>query len=414
MAEKFTLTPEVDAALKALGHVDLTVGVTAVDRLEDTRDAIATAQAGLAQRFPGRSVAVLHVHAGAAPDAGGRTGTIPVLDLAMRPAAPGGATRTAALRVVLEASHRLGARGCAVIGSEVASLTPDWIGRLLAPVDEQEDDLVMPYYLRHPYSGAIITGIAYPLVRALYGRRVRYPLGTEFACSARLISKYLQRDPSRPPPGPQSLELQLQTDAVGAGLRICQAVLGPRTIAASDNATGLPALLLEVLSQLFGEMERTIPMWQKVRGSVPVELSGSLDAALIEPTAIDPRRLIEGFRLGQRNLRDVWGLMHSPATLVDLKRLAGLAEPQFAMPDALWARIVYDCSLAYHTRVMNREHLMGALAPLYLGWLGSLNTEMGDAEPARLEERLEQLCLRFEAEKPYLITRWRWPDRFNP
>jgi len=31
-----------------------------------------------------------------------------------------------------------------------------------------------------------------------------------------------------------------------------------------------------------------------------------------------------------------------------------------------------------------------------------------------VEERIEALCLRFEAEKPYLIARWRWPDRFTP
>jgi hypothetical protein len=43
-----------------------------------------------------------------------------------------------------------------------------------------------------------------------------------------------------------------------------------------------------------------------------------------------------------------------------------------------------------------------------------LYAEMGDAGAVRLEDRLEQLCLQFEAEKPYLISRWRWPDRFNP
>ena len=29
---------------------------------------------------------------------------------------------------------------------------------------------------------------------------------------------------------------------------------------------------------------------------------------------------------------------------------------------------------------------------------------------AQVEQRIEQLCLRYEAEKPYLISRWRWPE----
>jgi glucosylglycerate synthase len=30
------------------------------------------------------------------------------------------------------------------------------------------------------------------------------------------------------------------------------------------------------------------------------------------------------------------------------------------------------------------------------------------------EERLERLSVAYEAGKTYLVSRWRWPDRFNP
>jgi hypothetical protein len=315
---------------------------------------------------------------------------------------------------VFEASHRLQARACALLGTAVSSLTPDWIGRLLAPVTEREQDLVAPYYLRHPYSGALNSGIVYPLLRALYGPRLRFPLGTEVACSARLVERQLRREPGGAPTGAQAVELRLLTDAVAGGLRICQAVLGPRTAAAADGGAGLGTILTDVLSQIFAEMERSTALWQKVRGSTLVELMGTGDTSGIEPVPVEGRRLLDAFRLGQRNLQEVWGLVLPPSSLVELKRLARLPEVEFRLPDRLWAHVVFDFSLAYHTRVMSREHLMGALAPLYLGWLGSFHAEMGDANPAQLEDRLEELCLQFEAEKPYLISRWRWPDRFNP
>jgi hypothetical protein len=63
---------------------------------------------------------------------------------------------------------------------------------------------------------------------------------------------------------------------------------------------------------------------------------------------------------------------------------------------------------------MNRDHLLAAFLPLYLGWLAGFALELGDPDPVNAERRIEALCLRFEAEKPYLIARWRWPDRFNP
>src|SRR5690606_42156978 len=101
---------------------------------------------------------------------------------------------------------------------------------------------------------------------------------------------------------------------------------------------GLTAMLQQAVSQVFGEMERTIPVWQKVRGSLPVPVLGEIETAAVEPPVLDPRRLIEGFRLGQRNLGEVWGLVHSPGTLAELKRLAQMPAAGFAMPDQLGAR----------------------------------------------------------------------------
>jgi hypothetical protein len=82
--------------------------------------------------------------------------------------------------------------------------------------------------------------------------------------------------------------------------------------------------------------------------------------------------------------------------------------------DQTWVRTVFDFALGYRLRTMNRDHLLRAFTPLYLAWAASFATEMQEARADEAERRLEALCLAFEAEKPYLISRWRWPDRFNP
>jgi hypothetical protein len=51
---------------------------------------------------------------------------------------------------------------------------------------------------------------------------------------------------------------------------------------------------------------------------------------------------------------------------------------------------------------------------LYLTWVVSFARDLEGAEATAVEKRIERLALAYEAVKPYLISRWRWPDRFNP
>ena len=124
--------------------------------------------------------------------------------------------------------------------------------------------------------------------------------------------------------------------------------------------------------------------------------------------------MLETFQLGFRNLQEVWSLVLPPVTLLELKRLARVSVDRFHMPDELWVRIVYDFALAHRLRTLSRSHLLGALTPLYLGWVASYALEVGGASPAEAEQRLEKLARAYEDGKPYLLSRWRWPDRFNP
>ncbi len=117
-------------------------------------------------------------------------------------------------------------------------------------------------------------------------------------------------------------------------------------------------------------------------------------------------------RLAYSNLLEIWSLVLPPQSLLGLKRLAQLQPGRFHMPAGLWARIVYDFLVAYRLRSLNRGHLLGALIPIYLAWVaGHINLIASGANP---EDHLESVAAAFDADKPYLVSRWRWPDRFNP
>jgi hypothetical protein len=80
----------------------------------------------------------------------------------------------------------------------------------------------------------------------------------------------------------------------------------------------------------------------------------------------------------------------------------------------MWAKIVYDFALGHRLRTISRDHLLKSITPLYLGWIASYALEVQTAGPAEVESRIERLCQAYEDNKPYLVSRWRWPDRFNP
>ena len=133
----------------------------------------------------------------------------------------------------------------------------------------------------------------------------------------------------------------------------------------------------------------------------------------VQSIAIDQEKLIESFRLGYRELRDIWTWVLPPRTIVDLRRLMSAPAASFHLDDDLWARIVYDFALGYRLRVLARDHLLRSLVPLYLAWLASFIIEVRDRGDLEVEQRLERLGTAFEAQKPYLISKWRWPERLR-
>ncbi|MGH9796351.1 MAG: hypothetical protein ACRD5G_16405, partial [Candidatus Acidiferrales bacterium] len=72
----------------------------------------------------------------------------------------------------------------------------------------------------------------------------------------------------------------------------------------------------------------------------------------------------------------------------------------------LWVHVIYEFAVAHRNRVIDRGHLMQSLVPLYMGRTASFVSEMRDAGPAEVEQRIDQLAGVFEAEKPYLMERW--------
>jgi glucosylglycerate synthase len=252
-----------------------------------------------------------------------------------------------------------------------------------------------------------------PLSRALYGRRLRYPLTFDFAASGDMSGRL-----ARAEPGSGKTGTGLLWPAAIAAIQAPQSAIGQVHINIRHQvATGgleLSAVLAQLAGSLFQEMEASAAHWQRVRGSQPAPVWGNEQAEGYDGEPIDAQPMLDSFLLGSKNLDEVWRLVLPPNTMLELRRLTRMKAEEFRMPDELWAGIVYDFALAWRLRTISRVHLLGALTPLYLGWVSSWVREVAGMTRAESEQRVEQFGRAWEEKKPYLLSRWRWPDRFNP
>jgi glucosylglycerate synthase len=322
----------------------------------------------------------------------------------------GMSSMSAVYQSVFTAAERLQARGCCILATKPESATQRWAWQLAQPLLESNADLVLPHYTRRKFEGLLNNCIIAPLMRALYGKRVHNPMGPDLGVSQRLVQRMLGAVAGRNQRHPLAA---ITPAALCENLEVMEVHFGARTYQPTDW-TNMSSVLAGVLSPVFLEMEQRAPCWQRARASAAVSASGEPVILNQDAGALETSRMVESFQLGNRELQEIWGLVLPPSILLELRKLARLPAEQFSMPDELWVRIVYDFALAHRLRTISRDHLLRSMTPLYLAWIASYAHDLQTSIAASPDRRLERLSLAFEAEKPYLVSRWRWPDRFNP
>lgn len=414
-----TGTPVVDSADLVIGlliDLDHDGLVTLCDNLQNLPGSprIVVLQSAAAANTPEGKSQSADTSAAASPSESTSISLLPWTALATDPAGLPSRSIAAACQSLFEVSDRLQARASCLIASQMENAAPQWVSHLAQPLFDADCDLVLPYYPLRRLQGLINSSILYPLTRCLYGKRIHNPLGPDVGVSRRLSQKILAANRNSKPGQNTAHPLaSLAPAAICDNLQICQVHVGARTYPPVDW-TNTSTLLAQVLGPIFLNMEKTAACWQRTRGSSSVITREHPISIAEETETLDMNRMVETFKLGVRDLQEIWGLVLPPATLFELRALSRQTPENVDMPDELWARIVYDFALAHRLRTINRDHLLRSMTPLYLAWVSSYARELATAKTTTVEQRLERLALAFESSKPYLLSRWRWPDRFNP
>ncbi|HYM79927.1 MAG TPA: glycosyl transferase family 2 [Candidatus Limnocylindria bacterium] len=419
MAERTLLPDDLVRQLIAVGQVDVLVGLPTYNNAATVARVVKAVHVGFAKHFPRARTLLL------TSDGGSEDGTSDVVrsaaldeseTLIVRHALrtihrvtttyhgiPG---KRSAVRTLFTAAELLQAKAVAILDPDLTSITPDWVGQLLLPIYREQYDLAVPIYARHRFEAPLVTQLVRPLFRGAYGYRVREPVGGEFACSGRFLSYALKQSCWDNDEARNGIELWLTASALAGGLQVCQTHLGTRATAGGKVRPTLPDLFQQVLGPLFASLEANQAIWTSRTQAEEVATFGQPANPEGEEPMIEIGPMADACCNGVRDLGGILETILSADTLGAIRAASTAANPGVDFPDALWAATVYEFAAAYHRTTMNREHLVQALVPLYLGRTASFVESHATHDRMAVEQQLEALGLQYEQSKPYLVERW--------
>jgi glucosylglycerate synthase len=308
-------------------------------------------------------------------------------------------------------ARKNGARAILMLGPGAGTLGSPALRELGQAVTANSTDLAMARYDLPSRAGLVNSAILYPLSRALFASRIRYPLAIDLGLSPRMAERLAGAGQRFTAMNQTAAPLWPVNEAAVAGFAVNEIDAGPRVLP-QPTEPDLNTILPSVTGSLFADIDAKAAFWQRARQIPQARNFTPSGHAHPADAAADITSMLQAFRLAYTNLQEIWSLVLPPNTLLGLKRLSLTDGAAFRMPESLWVRIVYDFLLAYRLRTINRGHLLGALIPLYLAWVAShINVVASGVNP---ERHIETVAAAFETEKPYIVSRWRWPDRFNP
>jgi hypothetical protein len=446
------LTPAIREEIDRLEHADIMVGIPSFKNATTIGYVVRAAQAGLVQYFPDLRPVVVNSDAGS-PDGTQRVvvETEPpeyverILLVRPRnrlarvsltyPEVDGTGGKGAALRTLFEIAAELEVQALVVVDSDLRSIAPECIELLAGPILKGGYDFVAPLYARHKHDGTITNTVTYPLTRALYGLRIRQPIGGDFGVSGDLVRHYLEAGDWTSEVSRFGIDIWMTTEAVTGGFAVCQTRLGAKVHDPKDPGADLGPMFRQVVSTILRLAVKNADRWKSVRGSHDIPAYGFERVIDPPPLEVNVLRLLTEFHAASLTMEGAWREMlaeptaevvmelaaHAGRTADDVRSRLELDVPGssvpttaamadaaagYAFPDATWARLLYDLIVTARNQPERVDAFVAALVPIYFGRVASFVIENRDHTTERAEEQVERQARELERLKPYLLERW--------
>ncbi len=408
--------------LKEIGAADIIIGIPSYNNVDSIGRVIKAAELGLAKYFP-RHKALILVSEGGSDEETRKA--VEILNdkhyfenaFISRPAADteilvtkyvGASGKGTAIKAIFEAGQMLNVKAGCMLDSDLRSVSPEWIELLLSPVLLKDFGFVTPYYSRHKYDGTITNMIAYPLTWALYGRRVRQPIGGDFAFSRELIDSLLSKDVWETDIARFGIDIWMTTVAICENMKICQSFLGAKIHDDKDPGSDLSPMFTQVVGTIFTLMGIYKEKWLQVKGSRPTAIFGFESESAPSPLEVNVENLVNKFHDNVTKYMPLWQKILEPDNCDKLQEVARMDSAHFELPVELWIKSLYDFAFAYTNRTngLSRSEIIESLVPVYYAKIASYVIKTRSLGSHQAEEVINQQCTEFEKLKSYLINRW--------
>lgn len=401
------LPTAAQAQLKAVGAAHILVGIPCYNNQDSIARVVSTVSQGLACHYPDLQSVVMVSDGGSTDQTREQAKvSLPSHQTELVTVYRGVPGKGSALRTIFAAAAELDARACVCVDADLRSITPDWMHHMLEPVLVQNYDYIAPLYARYKYDGTITNNLVYCLTRALYGKRIRQPIGGDFAFAGWLARHYLKQPVWDTDVARFGIDIWMTLQAVVTGARIGQTNLGVKLHDPKDPASALGPMFQQVCGTLFHQIDRDASFWKSGVGSEPIPTFG-LDS-ILEPEAIavDHSQLVQGFQQGFWAAQPLYRQIFSDPVYHALYQ-ASLAEPdRLTIPGPLWARLLYELLATFHHLPQDQDALILPMTPLYLGQVASFVNQTRRLDFGEAEAVIETLAQYFEQEKSYLLRLW--------
>lgn len=406
------LSDDALRSVEKIGAADILVGIPAYNNAATIGYVVSTAAKGMVEHFEGLKPVLV------VSDGGSSDGT---REVAMAADVPSTVSRIvtryrgipgkgSAFRTIFAIARRLGVRAMCVVDSDLRSIEPWWIDRLVGPIVHLGYGYVAPYYNRHKYDGTITNNICYPMTRMLYGVDVRQPIGGDFGISGELLPIYLEQEVWDTDVARFGIDIWMTTTAINEGLRLAQANLGAKIHDPKDPAASLGPMFRQVVGTLFSLMNRYEHNWLHVSGSQVAPILGPAVEQEPEPVKVTLSALIARLREGLGEYEAVWERVLRPENMEAIRRIAAVPDDEYDFPPELWAGVLFDFAVAYCGRRdtgLEPQAVIDAMTPLYFGRTGGMVRRSLDMDNATFEREVVRHQARtFEELKPELVRLW--------
>ncbi|MDD5659343.1 MAG: glycosyltransferase, partial [Actinomycetota bacterium] len=314
-----------------------------------------------------------------------------------------------AIRTILEGSRMLDAKVCIICEADTKSVAPDWIYSLANPVLKLGYGFVAPYYIRNEHDATINNSLAYPLTRALYGLRIRQPIGGDFSFSNGVLQVFTRKKYwlEYPNINKFGVDIWMTTTALNEGFRVCQTVLGTKLHDANPKKEITP-IFKQVVGTLFDLMKNYEYRWRDVVSSIQGFIMGDFKFVEAERLKSNYNELLQKFYNGLDANRSIWRAIFDENTYREFKEvLNSNSKENIVLSIELWTKILYEFASVYNfVSAEEKEDVLDAMLPFYYLRSASFKREAELFSDEIADVVVEGNAGVFERLKWYLFNRW--------